>query len=137
MRSVYVHSKLIIVDDAYLLVGSANLVDLSLEADHTELAVACWGESASCAMRDALFQEHTGVGVPAAEGSVATHKWLQGVARDNARRLDAGQPLLGMLTALNGQLCGNGLYAVSIGFNHMTRKGAARHATSDICTLSY
>ena len=123
VRSVYVHSKLIIVDDEFLLVGSANLVDLSLDRDHTELAVSCWGRTAACAMRDALFQEHTAAGdVPTDMGSEAKHRWLQGVARDNARRLNAGEPLQGMFTAVNGQLSGNGLYAVSLGFNHMTRK---------------
>ena len=64
--------------------------------------------------------------MPAGQGTEATHRWLQGVARDNARRLAAGEALQGMLTAANGQLTGNGLYAVSLAFNHMTRKSGER-----------
>ena len=40
---IYVHSKMLIVDDAYLLAGSANLNQRSLDgARDTEIAVGCW-----------------------------------------------------------------------------------------------
>lgn len=39
---LYVHSKLMIVDDACVTIGSANLVDLSLNKDHTEMNASCW-----------------------------------------------------------------------------------------------
>jgi len=39
-KSVYVHSKLIIVDDDFYSIGSANCVDLSYDRLHTELAVS-------------------------------------------------------------------------------------------------
>eukprot|EP01062_Namystynia_karyoxenos_P038312 TRINITY_DN277_c0_g1_i1.p1 TRINITY_DN277_c0_g1~~TRINITY_DN277_c0_g1_i1.p1 ORF type:complete len:1135 (+),score=327.96 TRINITY_DN277_c0_g1_i1:83-3406(+) len=40
---IYVHSKLLIADDEYLIVGSANINDRSMAGDRdTEHAVACW-----------------------------------------------------------------------------------------------
>ncbi len=41
-KTIHVHSKMMIVDDVWLLVGSANLVDLSLDLHdglHTEICV--------------------------------------------------------------------------------------------------
>jgi len=40
---IYVHSKMIIVDDAYILVGSANINQRSMAGTRdTEMAVGCW-----------------------------------------------------------------------------------------------
>jgi len=64
-HDVYVHSKLMLVDDAWMTVGSANLERSSLER-HTELNVACWDAGIASALRRDLFAEHGG-DVPAAE----------------------------------------------------------------------
>ena len=42
IRTLYVHSKTCIVDGEWATVGSANLVDLSLTPNHTELNIAFW-----------------------------------------------------------------------------------------------
>ena len=40
---IYVHSKMIIVDDAYIIVGSANINQRSMAGTRdTEMAVGCW-----------------------------------------------------------------------------------------------
>ena len=40
---IYVHSKMMIVDDAYIIVGSANINQRSLAGTRdTEMAVGCW-----------------------------------------------------------------------------------------------
>ena len=58
-HDVYVHSKLMIVDDAWMTVGSANLEMSSLERD-TELNVACWDARVVTSLRRELFAEHGG-----------------------------------------------------------------------------
>jgi len=63
-HDVYVHSKLMIVDDAWMTVGSANLEMDSLER-HTELNVACWDAGVVAALRRELFAEHGGEAVTA------------------------------------------------------------------------
>ena len=40
---IYVHSKMMIVDDAYIIVGSANINERSMSGTRdTEMAVGCW-----------------------------------------------------------------------------------------------
>ena len=42
-QMIYVHSKMMIVDDAYIIVGSANINERSLAGTRdTEIAVGCW-----------------------------------------------------------------------------------------------
>merc|ERR1719245_2342294 len=43
---IYVHSKMMIVDDAYIIVGSANINQRSMAGTRdTEMAVGCWQPS--------------------------------------------------------------------------------------------
>ncbi|CAH9066821.1 unnamed protein product [Cuscuta epithymum] len=67
---VYVHSKLMIVDDKYLLIGSANVNQRSMDGERdTEIAIGCYQsrneEPSIChgdihAYRMSLWFEHTG-----------------------------------------------------------------------------
>ncbi|KAK6125104.1 hypothetical protein DH2020_041168 [Rehmannia glutinosa] len=67
---VYVHSKLMIVDDTYLLIGSANVNQRSMDGQRdTEIAIGCYqsrnGENETDngdirAFRMSLWYEHTG-----------------------------------------------------------------------------
>ena len=42
-QMIYVHSKMLIVDDAYIIVGSANINERSMSGTRdTEMAVGCW-----------------------------------------------------------------------------------------------
>jgi cardiolipin synthase len=59
-RDIYTHAKLCVVDGAWATLGSANLVDLSLDRDHTELNAAWWGRSACLPLLLQLVAEHTG-----------------------------------------------------------------------------
>ncbi|HEX6240531.1 MAG TPA: phospholipase D-like domain-containing protein, partial [Polyangiales bacterium] len=65
-RATYIHSKLMIVDDRFLTVGSANLTNRSMVLD-TELNLSIEGEDAEDALgrsilgvRASLLAEHTG-----------------------------------------------------------------------------
>ena len=43
---IYVHSKMMIVDDAYIIVGSANINERSMAGNRdSEMAVGCWQPS--------------------------------------------------------------------------------------------
>jgi phosphatidylserine/phosphatidylglycerophosphate/cardiolipin synthase-like enzyme len=57
--SVYCHSKLMIVDDTWLTIGSANLDDGSLES-HTELNLSVLDSPSARGLRRALLTEHLG-----------------------------------------------------------------------------
>ena len=57
-HDVYVHSKLMIVDDAWMTVGSANLEKDSLNAPRSSTSRA--GTPASSTLRRDLFEEHAG-----------------------------------------------------------------------------
>lgn len=126
---VYVHSKLMIVDDSFLLVGSANLVDLSLAPDHTELAVAAWGDPA-IAMRDALYSEHAGcdeLPVEVRNSGRATLEWVRTLAQRNAQRRHTARPIQGNIFQLDGRLYGNVLFLVNAFLMETRSRGAERH----------
>ncbi|XP_010501124.1 PREDICTED: phospholipase D alpha 4-like [Camelina sativa] len=63
---VYVHSKLMIVDDAYVLIGSANINQRSMDGCRdTEIAIGCYQTDTNNtneirAYRLSLWYEHTG-----------------------------------------------------------------------------
>jgi cardiolipin synthase len=57
-KEVYVHSKLCIVDGEWVTIGSANLVDISLCADHTEINVSIWEQTSAMLLLLDLYQEH-------------------------------------------------------------------------------
>jgi phosphatidylserine/phosphatidylglycerophosphate/cardiolipin synthase-like enzyme len=51
---VYVHAKLGLFDDGFLTCGSANFVDLSMAADHTETNLHVWSSNVVEAMRNGV-----------------------------------------------------------------------------------
>lgn len=53
----YVHAKLCVVDGAFVSCGSANLVDLSLAADHTETNLHVWSAPLAGAIEAALDRQ--------------------------------------------------------------------------------
>jgi phosphatidylserine/phosphatidylglycerophosphate/cardiolipin synthase-like enzyme len=95
---VYVHSKLMVVDDKYLILGSANLNERSLAGDRdTEICIHMWPKyqkfEAPCKaqleqFRKHLFKEHFGddTGDPRSWGEAA-----QRIALDNYWKYRRGQ----------------------------------------------
>lgn len=66
MQGVHVHSKFIIVDDEFTCVGSANLVDISMDLSqelHSEICIGVHDRAFATQFRRKLFDEHCG-GVP-------------------------------------------------------------------------
>lgn len=99
---IYTHAKLCVVDGQWLTCGSANLVDLSLHADHSELNVSAWSPAVARGLLAELLAEHTGA--PPDPGERDEAAWLRqarAVALDNARRRGEGLPPRGHLHALD------------------------------------
>jgi phospholipase D1/2 len=89
-RATYIHSKLMIVDDRFLTVGSANLTNRSTWLD-TELNASVETEDAGDALgqsivraRESLLEEHLGAPVNTGEGLVTV---LDRLAAAKASRL--------------------------------------------------
>ena len=64
-ESIYVHAKVMIVDDELLMIGSANLWPPSYNRD-SELAVFAWDSRLARATRERLWAEHLGSAAPSA-----------------------------------------------------------------------
>lgn len=56
-KDIYVHAKLMIVDDRYVLLGSANIAFTSLEF-HSEMCALVDDPTKALALRQSLFAEH-------------------------------------------------------------------------------
>jgi phosphatidylserine/phosphatidylglycerophosphate/cardiolipin synthase-like enzyme len=59
IRSIYVHSKMIIVDDEYIVTGSTNLDNVSFHYS-SELSVSIFNKALARETRIRLFKEHLG-----------------------------------------------------------------------------
>jgi phosphatidylserine/phosphatidylglycerophosphate/cardiolipin synthase-like enzyme len=102
---VYVHSKLMIVDDSWASVGSCNFHRYSLFGNG-ELNVAIWCRDSARAFRTALFAEHLAEHTSKLEGREAL-RLFRAVARANRRRLaDGTQDWQGLAFALDVGLYG-------------------------------
>jgi hypothetical protein len=92
---ICVHTKLMIVDDRYLILGSANINERSMSGDHdTEICVALWPGSnrteAACetairGLRQSLVMEHLGTLPPNVDQPYTPEcrDFLQQCGRDN------------------------------------------------------
>ena len=87
---VYVHSKLMIVDDAWATVGSCNLHRFSLYGN-CEMNAAIWCPAAVTQMRIELFREHLDLDTSGLDCRGAL-KAFQSVVRANRDRFIAGDP---------------------------------------------
>lgn len=87
-KPVYVHSKLMLVDDTFAIVGSANLHRFSLFGNG-ELGVAIRSPAHVRAFRCELFAEHLGLDTTTLDAAAAAREFAR-VARANAARLGVG-----------------------------------------------
>ena len=99
-REIYTHAKLAIVDGCWLTLGSANFVDLSLDADHSELNASVWGEALAGSLLRSLIAEH-GDGEVEGESGVELLRGLAARARASRASLRGGGPVLGACYALD------------------------------------
>ncbi len=85
---VYVHAKLMLIDDAWATIGSCNLHGYSLFGNG-EMNASFWSPDAVRALRCELFREHLDRDTTSLNGRAAL--WLfRETALENRRRFDAG-----------------------------------------------
>jgi phosphatidylserine/phosphatidylglycerophosphate/cardiolipin synthase-like enzyme len=100
---VYVHSKIGIVDDRWLTVGSANLNSHSLFND-TEMNVVTLDSRLARETRLRLWSEHLESPVEAIDGDTTEvfERFWEPISEEQADRLEGGQPLTHRLVKLPG-----------------------------------
>jgi phospholipase D1/2 len=94
----HVHSKVTIVDDRYIRIGSANLCHRSMGTDtECDLSVAAGDDEAARAsvvqLRNELIAEHAGVSVEELEAAIAQHDSLIAAIRSLPKRDHWLQPI--------------------------------------------
>jgi phosphatidylserine/phosphatidylglycerophosphate/cardiolipin synthase-like enzyme len=87
-NDVYVHAKVMLVDDAWATIGSCNLHASSLFGN-TEMNATFWDPKVVRALRRELLAEHVGQDTGHLDDRTALGLYRQ-VARENRRRRDAG-----------------------------------------------
>ena len=101
---VYVHSKIYIVDDEWLTLGSANLNERSLFND-SEVNICTDDAALATAVRERLWSEHLELPideVASREPADLVDTVWRPVAAEQARRQESGQPLTHRLVRLPG-----------------------------------
>jgi len=119
LHSLYVHSKLLVVDDEFLTAGSANMVHLSFDCDHTEVNAAVWSADVAQEMRERLFSEH--MGIPREQLPSSTQEQFsqfRALAHENAKRIRKRQSLHGRVHAMDARSYGVLLYGLANWIDH-------------------
>lgn len=98
-REIYIHSKLMIIDDVFLTVGSANLNQRSMASD-SEINVGVTGVEYAGELRKKVFSLNSGGGILGsghpAELPDVFDKWTFRMT-DNLSLMKKGQPIKGFL----------------------------------------
>jgi phosphatidylserine/phosphatidylglycerophosphate/cardiolipin synthase-like enzyme/uncharacterized membrane protein YdjX (TVP38/TMEM64 family) len=94
----HVHSKVMIIDDRYLRVGSANLCRRSMGTDtECDLAIAAGDDEADrrsvLRLRDMLIAEHTGASLEEVRSAVAGHESIIAAIKSLPKRSHWLQPI--------------------------------------------
>jgi cardiolipin synthase A/B len=87
-NDVYVHSKLMLVDDAWATIGSCNLHSRSLFGS-SEMNAAIWDPAFARSLRCELLAEHLGTDTSHLDDRAALRHFAR-VARANRDRREAG-----------------------------------------------
>jgi cardiolipin synthase A/B len=85
-RAAYVHSKMMLIDDAWTTIGSCNLHPFSL-AGHTEMNASIWDADVSRALRCRLFAQHLGVDTAQLDDRAAL-RLFRDIARSNREKME-------------------------------------------------
>lgn len=88
-QNVYVHAKLMLVDDAWATIGSGNLHNYSLFGS-TEMNASIWDTEFVKALRCELFAEHLGVDTSHLDDLAALRLYRR-IARENRRKREQGE----------------------------------------------
>ncbi|WP_232448061.1 phospholipase D-like domain-containing protein [Burkholderia ubonensis] len=99
-REIYIHSKLMIIDDVFITLGSANLNQRSMAAD-SEINIAATGKKYAAKLREDIFKLHSdgqisGSGDPSQVPEVF-NAWEALMDENNELRKKGEEPLNGFL----------------------------------------
>nr|WP_282972320.1 phospholipase D-like domain-containing protein [Burkholderia ambifaria] len=98
-REIYIHSKLMIIDDAFITVGSANLNQRSMSVD-SEINIAATGSLYAADLRKRVFTLHSG-GENEGSGKLDElpdkFKLWKKTMNDNLSKMRKRQPMTGFL----------------------------------------
>jgi cardiolipin synthase A/B len=98
-RDVYVHSKLMLIDDHWATIGSCNLHAPSLFTN-AEMNASFWDPVIVRQLRCELFEEHLGETTEDLDAQEAHRRFGQ-IARENRRRWEAGSDWEGLALQLD------------------------------------
>ncbi len=98
-HDVYVHAKILLVDDAWATIGSTNVADRSFFGD-TELNASFWDADAVRGLRATLLAEHLGRDTAALDDRAALRLFRE-VAAENRSRRELGNALDGLAFAVD------------------------------------
>jgi cardiolipin synthase len=84
--NVYVHAKIMLIDDAWATIGSCNLHANSLSG-HSEMNASIWDSQVVRALRCALLAEHLGRDTAGIDDRAALRRYRE-IAGENRRRRD-------------------------------------------------
>jgi cardiolipin synthase len=87
-RNIHVHSKIMLVDDAWATIGSCNLHTYSLFGN-TEMNASIWDPQVVHALRCELLAEHLDQDTAGIDDRAALRRYRE-IARENRRRRDMG-----------------------------------------------
>ncbi|MFI4935116.1 MAG: phosphatidylserine/phosphatidylglycerophosphate/cardiolipin synthase family protein [Caulobacterales bacterium] len=88
-QNVYVHAKLMLIDDAWATIGSGNLHAYSLFGS-TEMNASIWDQGFARALRCELFAEHLGLDTSHLDDLAALRLYRR-IASENRRKREAGE----------------------------------------------
>lgn len=99
-REIYIHSKLMIVDDVFITVGSANVNLRSMSVD-SEINVAATGSMYAADLREKVFRLHSGGDIPGSGDQkqlpIEFERWHQRMRKNRDIERTATQPMNGFL----------------------------------------
>ena len=105
-HEIYVHAKIMLVDDCWATIGSTNTVDRSFKTD-TELNASIWHSETVKALRCELFEEHLGMDTSHLSDALAFGQF-HARARDNAWRRLSDSPMTSLAYQLSASFYGLG-----------------------------
>ncbi|MEQ5844273.1 phospholipase D-like domain-containing protein (plasmid) [Paraburkholderia acidicola] len=98
-REIYIHSKLMIIDDVFITVGSANLNQRSMSVD-SEINIAATGQLYAADLRQRVFALHSGGHIQGTSDPKLLPdefgNW-QDLMKTNSDSRKNGQPMVGFL----------------------------------------
>jgi phospholipase D1/2 len=152
---IYVHCKLMVVDDRYVILGSANINERSMAGDRdSEICVALWPSSnrtqAKCEkqvqdeLRGALWREHLGADMPGdwkTPELESCYSAVRNAAGHNYLAMRGGQTMNGHLCLFPFEINRDGTrwecpeWATRVGRNYNLSPGDHRYILDPLDTL--